>query len=144
MAESVERRLSLIERVMSSISVTVEEVEDSMRRSVSPDQTWTPGKVVSDDLVVAAAKERLRKLYLVFEESDTDDEPGLNIDEFKVAMRRIGGEEMTDREIELTFMKVRSLLRTKNSGNWERAVLLLRLVRVIGLEKSGQIIRLRC
>ena len=106
-ATLVERRPSLIERVMSSISVTPEEVEEAMRRSLDPNQRRTPGEVESDDVVVAAAKERLRKLYLVFQESDTDDEPGLNIDEFKVAMRRIGGEEMTDREIELTFMKVK-------------------------------------
>ena len=49
---------------------------------------------------------RLQRLKIIFEESDTDDEPGLDINEFKQAMKKIMGEDVTDREIELTFMKV--------------------------------------
>ena len=49
---------------------------------------------------------RLQRLKIIFEESDLDDEPGLDIDEFKGAMRKIMGENVPEREIELIFMKV--------------------------------------
>ncbi|OQV20829.1 putative WD repeat-containing protein on Y chromosome [Hypsibius exemplaris] len=49
---------------------------------------------------------RLQRLKIIFEESDTDDEPGLDINEFKQAMKKILGEDVPEREIELIFMKV--------------------------------------
>lgn len=60
----------------------------------------------SDEAAVKVAKDRLERLRVIFEESDLDDEPGLDIDEFKLAMRRISGNAITEREIALIFMKV--------------------------------------
>lgn len=47
------------------------------------------------------------KLQQIFEEADDDDEPGLDMGEFRVAMRRAMGPHLSDEELDAMFMKVR-------------------------------------
>ena len=45
-------------------------------------------------------------LQSIFEEADDDDDPGLDMEEFRVAMRRAMGPHLSDDEIDAIFMKV--------------------------------------
>ena len=45
-------------------------------------------------------------LQSIFEEADDDDDPGLDMEEFRVAMRKAMGPHLTDDEIDTIFMKV--------------------------------------
>ena len=49
-------------------------------------------------------------LQSIFEEADDDDDPGLDMEEFRVAMRRAMGPHLSDDEIDAIFMKVTTLL----------------------------------
>ncbi|XP_055341268.1 uncharacterized protein LOC129590202 isoform X2 [Paramacrobiotus metropolitanus] len=71
-----------------------------------PAQGRTSSTAVLEDTSGGMDQYRLQRLKIIFEESDTDDEPGLDINEFKQAMKKIIGESVPEREIELIFMKV--------------------------------------
>ncbi|XP_067932501.1 WD repeat-containing protein on Y chromosome-like isoform X2 [Watersipora subatra] len=58
-----------------------------------------------DDLDEGMTQEKLNQLHDLFEEMDEDGGGGLDIDEFKNAMRQTMG-NISDKEIELIFMKV--------------------------------------
>lgn len=58
-----------------------------------------------DDLDEGLTQDKLNQLHDIFEEMDEDGGGGLDIDEFKNAMRQTMG-SITDKEIELLFMKV--------------------------------------
>ena len=58
-----------------------------------------------DDLDEGLTQEKLNQLHDLFEEMDEDGGGGLDIDEFKNAMRQTMG-NISDKEIELIFMKV--------------------------------------
>ena len=51
-------------------------------------------------------EEKLRELQQIFEDADTDGEGGLDMDEFRTAMRRTMGDRITDHELDILFMKV--------------------------------------
>ncbi|XP_078488317.1 WD repeat-containing protein on Y chromosome-like [Ciona intestinalis] len=50
--------------------------------------------------------EHLKKLETIFQEADADDGGGLDIDEFREAMKKTMGSEIDDKELEILFMKV--------------------------------------
>ena len=58
-----------------------------------------------DDLDEGLTQDKLNQLHDLFEEMDEDGGGGLDIDEFKNAMRQTMG-NISDKEIELIFMKV--------------------------------------
>lgn len=58
-----------------------------------------------DNLEDGLTQEKLNQLHDLFEEMDEDGGGGLDIDEFKNAMRQTLG-NISDKEIELIFMKV--------------------------------------
>ncbi|XP_055341551.1 WD repeat-containing protein on Y chromosome-like [Paramacrobiotus metropolitanus] len=93
------RRSSIVETILFPDDVPQpEQTPQTFHSSMVSEQ--------QEDPAVRLAKERLERLRVIFEESDMDDEPGLDIGEFKLAMRRISGDAMTEREIALVFMKV--------------------------------------
>lgn len=59
-----------------------------------------------DDLDEGMTQEKLNQLHDLFDEMDEDGGGGLDMDEFKNAMRQTMG-KISDKEIELLFMKVR-------------------------------------
>ena len=84
-----------------------DEDNDSISSSSSSESGEKEGEEsVGDDGTGGMDQYRLQRLKIIFEESDTDDEPGLDINEFKQAMKKILGEDVPEREIELIFMKV--------------------------------------
>ncbi len=50
--------------------------------------------------------EKMTKLYSIFEEADEDGGGGLDMDEFRIAMRKAMGDGLSDHELDLIFMKV--------------------------------------
>ena len=51
--------------------------------------------------------EKLKKLERIFEEADEDGGGGLDMEEFRNAMRDAMGQPLRDHELDLLFMKVR-------------------------------------
>ena len=50
--------------------------------------------------------EKLKQLEQIFEEADEDGGGGLDMDEFRQAMRVAMGDQLTDHELDILFMKV--------------------------------------
>ncbi|KAK3091806.1 hypothetical protein FSP39_022754 [Pinctada imbricata] len=69
---------------------------------------------------VEATNERYAQLQAIFEAADEDGRPGLSIDEFKTALRKTVGYNMTDNELELLFMKVDA--NCDGTVDWEEYV----------------------
>ena len=64
--------------------------------------------------------DKLRKLQAIFQEADEDGGGGLDMEEFRVAMRStLGDSSLTDSELDMLFMKVRLLYRYTCSRNIE-------------------------
>jgi len=79
--------------------------------SAKPTDEKTQGP--PDDLDDGLTQEKLNQLHDIFEEMDEDGGGGLDIDEFKNAMRQTMG-NISDKEIELIFMKVGSTFYQKH------------------------------
>ena len=59
-----------------------------------------------------------RVLQSIFEEADDDDDPGLDMEEFRVAMRRAMGPHLSDDEIDAIFMKATTLSHSQFTDKW--------------------------
>ncbi|XP_033123331.1 WD repeat-containing protein on Y chromosome-like isoform X2 [Anneissia japonica] len=85
---------------------------NNRRRTGSKESSTTRGKSAEQGRKSARLEdemnnEHLRKLQQIFEEADEDQGGGLDIDEFRQAMRKIMGEGMVDdHELAIVFMKV--------------------------------------
>ena len=59
-----------------------------------------------DDLEGQLTNDKLRELERIFEDADEDGGGGLDMDEFRNAMRKAISQSLTDRELDIMFMKV--------------------------------------
>ena len=69
---------------------------------------------------VEATNERYSQLQAIFEAADEEGLPGLDLDEFKIALRKTVGHNMTEAQIELLFMKVDA--NCDGTVDWEEYV----------------------
>ena len=58
-------------------------------------------------MILQLTNEKLKKLQSIFAEADEDGGGGLDMDEFRTAMRQtMGDPNITDTELDMIFMKV--------------------------------------
>ena len=82
----------------------------STPKSPSPTGPHHPLPRQGSDIEMATedqlTNEKLQELHSIFEDADEDGGGGLDMEEFRTAMRKAMGDGLTDHELDLIFMKV--------------------------------------
>ena len=91
---------------MSSSSPTVNRPQKDNGQQGDNDNEELEGPEQNMHLEEQLTHEKLIELQKIFEEADEDGGGGLDMDEFRHAMRKAMGAHLSDREMDQIFMKV--------------------------------------